>query len=303
MSQESAMNEELTDLREECAKLRADLSAEQRTSISYKDEMAWAHKALDSMRADLAFATGERDAARTAGESAERERAEAKPIGWLHKVIVDKRVTGGTREGQIEVGGVWGTPSDHLYFTPERCERRWFWWEAPVYLHPAHDARLTAPLERRVVELEQALVAQAGKYCGPCQPNSAIYGSTWEPIPKLVDGRWMHPRKDGGISQTPCASPDIRTALASTPRESVKKQMMIDASANVHEYSPDCRGVCTPYPMPSGPVSDDPNAVSPYPYGHVVDQNGDVWPSMNPDSPHPNAPKPTPREGSEEPKS
>lgn len=94
---------------------------------------------------------------RAARESLERERSEAKPIGWLHKVIVDKRVTGGVREGQIEVGGVWGNPSDHLYFTPERCEGQYFWWEAPVYLHPAHDARLTEPLERRVGELLQII--------------------------------------------------------------------------------------------------------------------------------------------------
>lgn len=37
-------------------RLLDDLEAERRTSISYKDEMGWAHKTLDSMRADLATA-------------------------------------------------------------------------------------------------------------------------------------------------------------------------------------------------------------------------------------------------------
>ncbi len=55
-------------------------------------------------------------------------------IGWLHKVIVDKRVNGGARDGQIQIGGVWGRPSDHLYFTVERALDRYVWWEAPVYV-------------------------------------------------------------------------------------------------------------------------------------------------------------------------
>ncbi len=74
--------------------------------------------------------------------SVEREPSESAAadgyelIGWLHKVIVDKRISGGAREGQIQVSGVWGRPSEHLYFTPEPPVDRYFWWKAPVYVKP-----------------------------------------------------------------------------------------------------------------------------------------------------------------------
>ncbi len=57
-----------------------------------------------------------------------------RPAGWLYKLIVDKHVTGPALEGQIQISGVWGTPSTHLHFSVEPPTDPWAYWQAPVYL-------------------------------------------------------------------------------------------------------------------------------------------------------------------------
>lgn len=66
-----------------------------------------------------------------------REALDEKPIGWVCKVIVNKHVSGPPLEGQIKMGNVWGTPTDHIYFSIERPLDKWAYWEAPVYVRAA----------------------------------------------------------------------------------------------------------------------------------------------------------------------
>ena len=58
---------------------------------------------------------------------------EAHPAGWLFKIIVNKHLTGPPLEGQIQIAGVWGTPSSHLHFSPDEPTDPWIYWKAPVY--------------------------------------------------------------------------------------------------------------------------------------------------------------------------
>jgi hypothetical protein len=71
----------------------------------------------------------------------------AGPIGWLYKIIVDKHLTGNPRNGQIQINGVWGTPSNHIYFSPETPTHQWIWWQSPVYLPAA--TRTEKPSEEK----------------------------------------------------------------------------------------------------------------------------------------------------------
>lgn len=78
---------------------------------------------------------------------AEARVAEESPVGWLCKVIVNKHASGPPLPGQIQISGVWGTPSNHIYFSVDRPIDKWVWWEAPVYL--SSNAPLPDPPEAK----------------------------------------------------------------------------------------------------------------------------------------------------------
>ncbi len=78
-----------------------------------------------------------------------KEREEKKPIGWLYKRLVNKHLTGPPLDGQIQMDGVWGTPSTQLNFTPELPTERWIYWQSPVYSQDAIDT-----LEQRLAAAE-----------------------------------------------------------------------------------------------------------------------------------------------------
>lgn len=70
-------------------------------------------------------------------EDAERKArafGNTKPVGWVYKIIVNKHITGPPLEGQIQIESVWGTPSDHVYFSiDDPTSHRWVYWKAQVY--------------------------------------------------------------------------------------------------------------------------------------------------------------------------
>jgi uncharacterized coiled-coil protein SlyX len=90
--------------------------------------------------------------------------ADESAAGWLHKAIVDKHATGPALDGQIQIDGVWGTPSSHLHFSQEEPTDRWIYWKAPVYFLSAlpKDVKLKlseGPTAQEIADLKGQLEA------------------------------------------------------------------------------------------------------------------------------------------------
>lgn len=84
-----------------------------------------------TMELAIIAAIQQRDHAAEAREKALRDAHVQ--IGWIYKVIVNKHVTGPPREGQIQINGVCGTPSDHIYFSTEPPAHEWMWWKSACF--------------------------------------------------------------------------------------------------------------------------------------------------------------------------
>lgn len=85
-----------------------------------------------------------------------RTGGEVTPVGWLHKIIVNKHVTGPPLDGQIQILGVWGTPSSHLHFTEEEPTSPWIYWKAPVFTLTPSDVPPASPISDTEAALSEA---------------------------------------------------------------------------------------------------------------------------------------------------
>ena len=60
-------------------------------------------------------------------------RVSIEPAGWLYSILVNKHASGPPLEGQIKMGDIWGTPSNHRHFSLKLPSEPFIWWKAPVY--------------------------------------------------------------------------------------------------------------------------------------------------------------------------